>query len=107
MEHIVQFAIGIDDETIKKNISEHAEKTITEQLLNDVERIVFDTDSWGRTVNKSRASSFTERQFEKFLEDNRESILEIAGKYLADKLARSKRGKEILENVADSEQIEG
>lgn len=107
MEHIVQFAIGIDDEAIKKNISEHAEKTITEQLLNDVERIVFDTDSWGRTVNKGRASSFTERQFEKFFEDNREDILEIAGKYLADKLVRTKRGKEILENVADSEQIEG
>lgn len=103
MEHIVQFAIGIDDEAIKKNISEHAEKTITEQLLNDVERIVFDTDSWGRTVNKGRASSFTERQFEKFLEDNREDILEISGKYLADKLARSKRGKEILENLTDGE----
>ena len=103
MEHIVQFAIGIDDEAIKKNISEHAEKTITEQLLNDVERIVFDTDSWGRTVNKSRVSSFTERQFDKFLEDNRESIIEIAGKYLADKLARSKRGKEILENLTDGE----
>lgn len=103
MEHIVQFAIGIDDEAIKKNISEHAEKTITEQLLNDVEKIVFDTDSWSRTVNKCRASSFTERQFEKFLEDNRDNILEIAGKYLADKLVRTKRGKEILENVADGE----
>ena len=103
MEHIVQFAIGIDDEAIKKNISEHAEKTITEQLLNDVEKIVFDTDSWGRTVNKNRVSSFTERQFEKFLEDNRGDILEIAGKYLADKLVRTKRGKEILENVTDSE----
>lgn len=103
MEHIVQFAIGIDDEAIRKNISEHAENTITEQLLNDVERIIFDTDSWGRTINKSRASSFTERQFDKFLEDNRESIIEIAGKYLADKLARSKRGKEILENLTDGE----
>lgn len=103
MEHIVQFAIGIDDEAIKKNISEHAEKTITEQLLNDVEKIVFDTDSWGRTVNKNRVSSFTERQFEKFLEDNRGDILEIAGKYLADKLVRTKRGKELLENMADSE----
>ena len=103
MEHIVQFAIGIDDETIKKNISEHAENTITKQLLDDVERIIFDTDSWGRTINKGRASSFTERQFEKFLEDNRDNILEIAGKYLADKLVRTKRGKEILENMADSE----
>lgn len=103
MEHIVQFAIGIDDEAIRKNISEHAENIITKQLLDDVERIIFDTDSWGRTINKSRASSFTERQFEKFLEDNRGDILEIAGKYLADKLVRTKRGKEILENVTDSE----
>lgn len=101
MEHIVQFAIGIDDESIKKNISEHAEKVITEQLLNDVERIVFDTDSWSKTVNKNYASSFTVKRFDKFLEDNRDYILEIAGKYLADKLVKTKRGKEILENSAD------
>ena len=103
MEHIVQFAIGIDDEAIKKNIAQHAEKTITERLLNDIEKIVFDTDSWTGTVYKSCASSFTERRFDKFLEDNREDILEIAGKYLADKLVKTKRGKELLENMADRE----
>lgn len=101
MEHIVQFAIGIDDEVIKKNIAKHAEKTITERLLNDIEEIVFDTDSWTGTVYKNCASSFTERRFDKFLEDNRDGILEIAGKYLADKLVRTKRGKEILENIAE------
>ena len=32
MEHIVQFAIGIDDEAIVKRIEENAEKTITKDL---------------------------------------------------------------------------
>lgn len=99
MEHIVQFGIGIDDEAIKKSVSEHAEKVITEQLLNEVEKIIFEQDAWGGQVNKYRASGFTERRFDKFLEDNRDTILELTSKYLADRLARTKRGKEILENI--------
>lgn len=99
MEHIVQFGIGIDDEAIKKSVSEHAEKVITEQLLNEVEKIIFAQDAWGRQVNKNRASGFTERRFDKFLEDNRDTILELTSKYLADRLVRTKRGKELLENI--------
>lgn len=103
MEHIVQFAIGIDDEAIKKNIAEHAEKTITERLFKDIEQIIYKANSWNGELDKCLPSNYVERKFDRFLEDNREDILEIAGKYLADKLVRTKRGKELLENLTDSE----
>ena len=32
MEHIVQFAVGIDDEAITNRVSEHAEKEIIKDL---------------------------------------------------------------------------
>ena len=35
MEHIVQFAVGIDDEAIKKKIEEHAVEHIEKELLAD------------------------------------------------------------------------
>lgn len=99
MEHIVQLGIGIDDEAIKKSVTQHAEKAIIEQLINDVEGIVFEKDVWGKTVNKNKASDFVERHIDKFLEDNRDIILELTSKYLAEKLVRTKRAKEILENI--------
>ena len=99
MEHIVQFGIGIDDEAIKKSVTQHAEKAIIEQLINDVERIIFEKDVWGKTVNKNKASDFVERHIDKFLEDNRDIIIELTSKYLAEKLVRTKRAKEILENI--------
>ena len=37
------------------------------------------------------------------LDKYRDEIIDVAAKYLADKLARSKRGKEILEDVASGE----
>lgn len=99
MEHIVQFGIGIDDEAIKQNVSANAEKEIIKKISNDVERIIFEKDVWGNVVNKNKASDFVERQIDKFLEDNRDTILELTSKYLADRLARTKRGKEILDNI--------
>lgn len=94
MEHIVQFAISIDDKTITERITQNAEKVIINQLANDVKKVIFRTD-WGKTTNQP--SNFTEQKFDEFLDNNRDKILEIAGKYLAEKLVRTKRGKEILD----------
>lgn len=43
MEHIVQFAIGIDDEAIKKNLEKSAVKQITKNIQADVETAMFNS----------------------------------------------------------------
>ena len=48
MEHIVQFGIGIDDESIRKRIEETAEKQIIETLTKDVKSTIFEKDSWSK-----------------------------------------------------------
>ena len=40
MEHIVQFAIGIDDESIRKTVIETAEKQIIDKLYSDCKSII-------------------------------------------------------------------
>ena len=45
MEHILQFAINIDDNTIKQNIEAKAEKQVIEQLVKDVKSSII--DKWG------------------------------------------------------------
>ena len=46
MEHIVQFAIGIDDEAIKKRIEQTAEKQIVDSIKEDISDMIFQKNRW-------------------------------------------------------------
>lgn len=99
MEHIVQFAIGIDDNAIREKVEANAEKEIIKSIKQDVANKLF--NSWYRNANpeKDPLSEFSKGIIEKFLEQHQEEILEKAAVHLADKLARTKKGKEILNNL--------
>lgn len=100
MEHIVQFAVGIDDERITSTIEEYAMKEITKDLKQEVANRIFSC-YYGVNANPKadKLSGFSERLIYQFLEDNSDFILSRAAELLAEKLARSKAGKEILGNL--------
>lgn len=105
MEHILQFAIGIDDEAIVEKIEENAEKTITKDLRDKVGEILFGYNKWlGREADA--ITGWTERLFIRYLEDHKAEIIELAAKYLAEKLAKTKAVREatqdVLKEVSDS-----
>lgn len=98
MEHIVQFAIGIDDEGIKKRITEQAEKQIIGNIEQSVRNKLFVSNYYGGNANeKSPLSAFSERLIENFLEKHKDEILEKTAIHLAGKLVRTKAAKAILE----------
>jgi hypothetical protein len=99
MEHIVQFAIGIDDNAIREKVEANAEKEIIKSIKQDVANKLF--SSWYRNAKpeKDPLSEFSKGIVEKFLEQHQEELLEKAAVHLADKLARTKKGKEILNNL--------
>lgn len=99
MEHIVQFAVGIDDNAIRQRVEQSAEKEITKQLADDIKKTFYEVDYYGHTSN--RPSSFVLAKIDSFLENNRDAILEMAADKIAEKLARSKRGKVILEKCKE------
>lgn len=99
MEHIVQFAIGIDDEGIKDRITENAEKQIIKNIEQQVRNKLFESSYYGRNADeRSPLSDYSERLIEGFLEKHKDEILEKAAVHLAEKLARSKAGRAILED---------
>lgn len=102
MEHIVQFAIGIDDDVIRKRIEERAEKQIVENIEQQVRDQLFESYYRGRADKNSPLSDYSKRLIEGFLEKNKEEILEKTAVYLAEKLARSKAGKALLSGNAES-----
>lgn len=103
MEHIVQFAVSIDDNAIVKNVTEHAEKEIINELKQDVANKIFQSSSYYRNANADpktdRLSYFAENIIKEMFKENEQYILDKAAAILADKLARSKKGKEILGNL--------
>ena len=59
---------------------------------------LFDASYYGRNADeKSTLSDYSKRLIETFLEKHKDEIIEKAAVHLAEKLARSKAGKALLE----------
>lgn len=101
MEHILQFGINIDDNAIIETVKRNAERAIIDMLKREVENAIFDSRyTYGRTRDaRSTFSNLTQDVLNDFLNANREVILDRASTVLADKLARSKAAKAILEEL--------
>ena len=102
MEHIVQFAIGIDDNAIVKKIEESAEKQIIKSIEKTIRNKLFEVPYYRADTEDSHLSDYSRRLVESFLEKNKEELLEKAAVYLAEKLARSKAGKALLSGNTES-----
>ena len=100
MEHIVQFAIGIDDESIRKRIEDSAEKQIIETLVKDVKTTIFEKDSWRKEgYREGVASYYLDKKIDDLLESCREDIIELAAEKLAARLCKTKKAKERLDTI--------
>ena len=94
MEHIVQFAIGIDEDAIITRVEDRAEKVIIDELQKKVENAFFAKSYYGTPTNEP--GEWSERLFLDFLDKHKAEILECAGRYLAEKLAKTNAGRELL-----------
>lgn len=99
MEHIIQFGVGIDDDAIKKRIEENAEKAIINELQTAIKNAIFDKNYYGKPADS--ISGWAGSYLDAFLDKHKTEIIECAGKYLAEKLARTKAAKEIIEKSSD------
>lgn len=104
MEHIIQMAISVEDEKIVKRVEETAEKQIIETLTGRVENVISEKHGWYGKTERDYAplKNMVAKQITKVLDENKDLILSEASKILADKLARSKAGKEALQNLKES-----
>lgn len=106
MDHIFNIAIHMDDEHIKQQVAVKAEKEIMANLTREVGRVIFERtnyyNSYGnkdKGYNENHLSGWAKMQFDNFLKEHKDEIIAGAAKELADRLARTKAGKAILENL--------
>ena len=101
-EHIVQIGVCVDDDAIAKGVQQSAEKEVIKMICEKVESVICAKYGYSYSrVNKDDLSPLrhiVEQKVDEVINDNKQFILDNASKILADKLARSKAGKAILEN---------
>lgn len=103
MEHIVQFAIGIDDKEIKERIEKSAEKQIIEILYHDIALTL--TGNKRRTeypLSSELQGAFkciVKEAVENAVNQHKDEIIKEAATILADRLFRTKAAKELLGNT--------
>ena len=103
MEHIVQFAIGIDDNGIKERIEKSAEKQITERLYHDIARSLAGNTRWTEyPISIELEGAFrrvAKEAVDNVVNQNKDEIIKETATILSDRIFRTKAAKELLGNI--------
>lgn len=99
MEHIVQIAFDFDDERVRQTIENTVKKEVIDGIQADIVRaLLHNFGSWNSNREGALVDLMRERT-DNFLKENKDVILEAAAKNLSERLAKSKKGKELLEGL--------
>lgn len=94
MEHIVQFAINIDDKTIQNRIEEHAYRDVLDKLAKEATDTVFaHTNAYSR---ENMWRNLMVDALQRFLEERKDEIIDKAANMLADRFQRTKKYREAM-----------
>lgn len=99
MEHIVQIAFNFDDERVRQTIENTVKKEVIDGIQADITKTLLrNFGSWNS--NKDGALiDLIRNEVGVFLGENKDVIVEAAAKNLAERLAKSKKGKELLDRI--------
>jgi hypothetical protein len=94
MEHIVQFAIGIDDKAIQNRIEEYAYRDVLDKLAKEATDTVFaHTNVYSR---ENMWKTLMVDALQRFLEERKDEIIDKAANMLADRFQRTKKYREAM-----------
>ena len=97
MEHILQFAIGIDDEAIIKRVEAGAENAIMQEIKRDAKAAIFKSTYPNSSTFSRNPTDFFDEKIGQFLKENKDEIIKLTANRLAERLAKTKAAKELKE----------
>ena len=101
MEHIVQFAISIDDEAVKKICEESAAKQIKDDILD----FSHGQDRWNNKRNPSpvHLTEMFQDEIKEYIKEHGDEIVSLAVAEVARNMMKTKQVKEALGNLTEKE----
>ena len=99
MEHIVQFAIGVDDERIQKIMEESA----AQQVMEEIQKFTNGTDYSGkpRRADAENLEPIFKEEISKCVKEHADEIIELVVKEVAKNMMHTKKVKETLNKIAE------
>lgn len=97
---IINIPLSINEEDMKNVIEKDYEDKVIKEIALYIKRaLVSSSSSYYGDRETDGMITIIKRQVDILLEQNKDKILNIAGNYLADKLLKTKAGKELLQEV--------
>ena len=107
---IINIPLQVDEQQMEEVIQRDYEAKILDRIMEYVKTCLMNySRSWYATYRgkedkiEDGMKVLIEGQIQHFLDEHRQEIIDEASKILADKLARSKKGKAILEGSGEQE----
>lgn len=102
MEHIVQFAVGIDDERIQNIMEQSAAKMISEEIMEVSHGV-----SWNGKVNDKpdKLKALFQEEVAKVVKENYDKIVDEAIKKATSHIMSSKKVREAINNVIEEKDV--
>ena len=103
--HIITLSLDLDTNRVEEIVRNQAAKQIIEDMQKNIESSLFDHRGWGKDLSdpkyRTGYSDFVEEHFQKFLEDNKEEIIDRAAKQLSESAKKSKKFKEKFAQIVE------
>ena len=102
MEHIVQFAVNIDDEQIKKTVERNVVTQVVAEIRKDCMKELTGKINPSTYQYSQRIKEIVDSNIKEFLDNNKEIIIKEAVNQLAERLSRTKAAKEAINKTIES-----
>lgn len=111
MEHILQVAFQFDDEAVKKRLEDQCFREVVDRIVNEYKSVVgerYRYSGWDPYASKEKKieDRFHQAVCDDVLEGvndfcirHKDEIIDLAASKIADKLSRTKKAKEILNEL--------
>ena len=100
MEHIVQFAVSIDDDRIQKIMEESAAK----QIADDIKAASHGVKYYSGDLNKEpeNLKKLFKESIDEYVKENADKIIEIVIPELVKNMMKTKKVKEAIDGIAQN-----
>lgn len=99
---IINIPLQIDEATFEQKVREDYAKNVKELLLNKVDEVLKEYDNRYYTQSRSWKNGMEyiiTQEIDIFINDHKDEIVEMAADKLAERLARTKKAKAILDSM--------
>lgn len=99
---IINIPLQIDEATFEQKVRDDYVENVKQLLLNKVDEVLKEYDNRYYTQSRSWKNGLEymiTREIDIFINDHKDEIVEMAADKLAERLARTKKAKAILEGI--------